>query len=141
MKTLYESLLDAEEPKDTVVWFHSLMNVKSQEEFDNLCEKLKNLLDNELGKDYDKAFNRLTKYPRGKSLCIVASGDHWVIYVSKTDIYKSQLSWNPRKNRVEITYSSIDLYSYLKLHQADIFYLYGLNGEWNNLRDLINQHK
>lgn len=141
MKTLYESLLDMEEPKDSTVWFHSLMSANTQEEFDNLCQKLKNLLDGELGKDYNKTFNRLAKYPRGKYLCFTTPGGHWMIYVSKTDIYKSQLSWNPRKNKAEITYSSFDLHSYLNLHQSDIFYLYELNSEWNDLRNLINQRK
>lgn len=141
MKTLFESLLDVEEPKDTIIWFYSLMNAKSQKEFNELCKKLKKLLDNELGKNYDKTFNRLDKYPRGKYLCFCVPEDHWIICVSKTDIYRSQINWNPRKNRVEITYASVDLGSYLKWHQTDIFYLYELNGEWNNLRNFINRHK
>lgn len=144
MKTLYESILDDNIGDDSIVpmFFNSIRNAKSFEEFKNVALSLKSYLDDEIGTDYKKALNKANQKRSGWYLAIVGLGTS----VNK-EMCKILVSSGPSTTHYLRFYRSIGGVSVMKTNMS--FYdlniegncVYVLNDKWNELRKMIINKK
>ena len=143
-----ESIFDIEDNlPESKLWFNSFMVSKSKKDFNSLCERLKNELDNDFGRDYKKVFNKTKINRMGKYLCIIRRNDddkkdEWSVFVSYGNIYKVELCWFRNESRTLL--SSMGLHSFISVHQVvnrlslkEGYYLYELDDKWDEFRKLI----
>lgn len=144
MKTLYESLLDDNIGDDSIVpmFFNSIRNAKSFEEFKNIALSLKSYLDDEVGDDYNEAHKKTKQNRSGYYLAIEDLG-----IPNNEELCKIVVSSGPSTTHYLRFYRSIGGVSVMKTNMS--FYdlniegncVYVLNDKWNELRKMIINKK
>ena len=147
MKTLYESILDDNIGDNSIVqmFFNSIRNAKSFEEFKNVALSLKSYLDDEIGTDYKKALNKAEQKRSGWYLAIVGLGtsvnkEMCKILVSSGPSTTYYLRFYRPIGGVSVMKTNMSFYGLTFADEDDYYpndYVYVLDDKWNELRKMI----
>ena len=142
---IQEGLLDVEgndKKGDAWMYHELLMNAKTKKEFNTHCRNLKNILDKDIGTEYEKVLDKSKRNTmKTKCLCIAFrdsnSDQNWQIFVNE-GYCEVMLYWNDIKNKVMVFPASSRLYDQITAIEREYqCSVYELNDEWNELRKAI----
>ena len=136
-----ESILDDNIGDNSIVqmFFESIMNAKNPKEFNNITASLKSYLDDEIGDDYTKAYERIKQNRSGYYLVIhnpENKKERWIMIASGPS---RTICVHFYKSVQKVFISKYNLSLHDLLHDDDCIYI--LDDKWNELRKMIINRK